>query len=126
MSLKKALIRWIVIPLGALLVRGYARTLRIRVEGEDRVREHLAQRGGVIFASWHQRFYAGIDYFRRCAPAIMISQSADGEMIARIVRKLGWTPVRGSGAWSCRASRWVAGTSGPRSSTETPPKQRQY
>jgi lysophospholipid acyltransferase (LPLAT)-like uncharacterized protein len=50
----------------------------------------------VLFASWHQRFYAGIAYLRPYQPAIMISQSADGEMIASIARAIGWTPVRGS------------------------------
>jgi lysophospholipid acyltransferase (LPLAT)-like uncharacterized protein len=77
-------------------VRAHARTLRLRVQGEDCLREHLAGGGRVLFASWHQRFYAGVDYLRPYRPAIMISQSADGEMIARIVKAIGWTPVRGS------------------------------
>ena len=42
--------------------------------------------GGQIYASWDQRFFAGITLFARRKPiAIMISQSRDGALIARIV-----------------------------------------
>ena len=96
MSLKNGLIRWVAIPAGAALIRAHARTLRRRVEGEESLRRHLGAGKRVLFASWHQRFYGGIAYLRPYRPTIMISQSADGEMIARIVRALGWGPVRGS------------------------------
>ncbi len=50
-----------------------------------------------IYASWHQRFFPGITFFARRRPiSIMVSQSRDGEFIARIVTMLGWYPVRGS------------------------------
>jgi lysophospholipid acyltransferase (LPLAT)-like uncharacterized protein len=53
--------------------------------------------GSLIYASWHQRFFAGITLFATRKPiAIMISQSRDGAVIARIVDLLGWRPVRGS------------------------------
>ncbi len=52
---------------------------------------------GLVYASWHQRFFPGITFFSRRRPiAIMISQSRDGEMISRVVDILGWLPVRGS------------------------------
>jgi len=95
-SIKRWLIRWVLIPTGSVLVRAHTRTLRLRVQGEDRLREHLDAGGRVLFASWHQRFYAGIAYLRPYHPAIMISRSADGDMIAHVVKTIGWTPVRGS------------------------------
>jgi len=95
-SFKNGLVRWVAIPAGAALVRGHARTLHRRIEGEDQLRRHLSNGKRVLFASWHQRFYGGIAYLRPYRPSIMISQSADGEMIANVVRALGWRPVRGS------------------------------
>lgn len=96
MAIKDWCIRRLGIPTGAALVRGHARTLRTRIEGEERLRDHLATGARVLFASWHQRFYGGIAYLRPYRPAIMISQSGDGEIIANIVDALGWMPVRGS------------------------------
>lgn len=48
-------------------------------------------------ASWHQRFFGGIIYNSRLRLSIMISQSKDGEVISRVIKKLGMNPVRGSG-----------------------------
>lgn len=90
------IIRRLGVPAGVALVRGHARTLRTRVEGEERLQTHLATGAGVLFASWHQRFFGGIAYLRPYRPAIMISQSGDGEIIANIVNAMGWTAVRGS------------------------------
>lgn len=84
--------------LAALTLRTHARTLRLTIEGEAPVRRHLAAGGRIVLSSWHQRFYAGICYFRPYAPVIMISQSRDGEMISRLVNHLGWRAVRGSGS----------------------------
>jgi lysophospholipid acyltransferase (LPLAT)-like uncharacterized protein len=83
--------------LGVAALRLHARTLRLRVEGEEPVAAHLAAGGRVVFSSWHQRFYGGICYFARYRPVIMISQSRDGEIIARLVDLLGWKAARGSG-----------------------------
>jgi hypothetical protein len=59
----------------------------------------------LIYASWHQRFFAGITLFARRKPiAIMISQSRDGALIARIVGLLGWRPVRGSSSREGKAA----------------------
>jgi lysophospholipid acyltransferase (LPLAT)-like uncharacterized protein len=96
MALRNRLLRSILIPLGAVLLRLHARTLRLRIEGEAPLRAHLAAGGRLLLCSWHQRFYAGILGVRHLEPAIAISRSRDGEGITRMVEKLGWTPVRGS------------------------------
>lgn len=82
--------------LGAAALRLHARTFRLRVEGEEPLRAHLAAGGRIVLSSWHQRFYGGICYFARFHPVIMISQSRDGEVIARMVELLGWMAARGS------------------------------
>jgi lysophospholipid acyltransferase (LPLAT)-like uncharacterized protein len=82
---------------GLLLVRLLSRTYRYRLVGEENERQTLDTYGSVVYASWHQRFFPGITLFAARKPiAIMISQSRDGEMIARVVDMLGWRPVRGS------------------------------
>lgn len=87
-----------VIPFGGVvLVRALAATYRIRIidpEGEQRA---LQRHRNLIYATWHQRFFPGIELFMDRKPiAVMISQSRDGEMIARVAEKFGWEPVRGS------------------------------
>jgi len=76
----------------------YSRTLRVQYFGVEDIQRYLDSGGRIVFASWHQRFFGGFSLpkvFRR-SPCIMISQSRDGDFIARIVQRVGWNPVRGS------------------------------
>jgi lysophospholipid acyltransferase (LPLAT)-like uncharacterized protein len=53
----------------------------------------------LIVAVWHQRFLPALAYvtkFRNFEPIVMISQSKDGELAARLAQRLGLVPVRGS------------------------------
>jgi lysophospholipid acyltransferase (LPLAT)-like uncharacterized protein len=53
----------------------------------------------VLLCAWHQQFFAAIRPFKRYAryqPALMISQSRDGSIIAAVARQTGWKTVRGS------------------------------
>lgn len=82
---------------GLLLVKLISRTYRYRLVDPKNEMRVFDSHGTVIYASWHQRFFPGITFFATRKPiAIMISQSRDGEMIARVVDILGWRPVRGS------------------------------
>lgn len=82
---------------GLLLVRLLSRTYRYRLLDAENERQALDDHGSVVYASWHQRFFPGITLFATRKPiAIIISQSRDGEMIARVVDMLGWQSVRGS------------------------------
>jgi lysophospholipid acyltransferase (LPLAT)-like uncharacterized protein len=87
-----------VIPAAGLgAVRLLSATLRIRLMNPENERAAQSQGNGLIYASWHQRFFPGITFFSTRKPiAIIVSKSLDGEMIARVVRSLGWHPVRGS------------------------------
>jgi lysophospholipid acyltransferase (LPLAT)-like uncharacterized protein len=87
------------IPLGYYLLRFYLSLLRIRVIGEEIALGCLTDYGRLIVAVWHQRFLSALAYvtkFRRFEPVIMISQSRDGELAARLADRLGLVPVRGS------------------------------
>ena len=82
---------------GLFLVKAIASTYRWRLIDQEHETRVLAQYGSAVYASWHQRFFPGITLFAGRKPiAIMISQSRDGELIAKVTRRLGWHPVRGS------------------------------
>ena len=49
-----------------------------------------------IYCFWHRAMIPSAWHFRNMQIGIMISRSFDGELIARIVEKLGFRPVRGS------------------------------
>ncbi len=87
------------IPLGYYLLRFYLSLLRIKVIGEEIALGCLTDYGGLIVVIWHQRFLPALAYvtkFRHFEPVIMISQSRDGELVARFAERLGLVPVRGS------------------------------
>jgi lysophospholipid acyltransferase (LPLAT)-like uncharacterized protein len=82
---------------GLLLVKALAATYRIKLYDPENEARVLNDHKSLVYASWHQRFFPGITFFSSRKPiAIMISQSRDGEMVARVVDILGWRAVRGS------------------------------
>jgi lysophospholipid acyltransferase (LPLAT)-like uncharacterized protein len=92
------LLNWL-IPLCYYLLRFYLSLLRIRVVGEEIALGCLTDYGRVIVAVWHQRFLPALAYvtkFRHFEPIVMISQSRDGELAARLAERLGLVTVRGS------------------------------
>jgi lysophospholipid acyltransferase (LPLAT)-like uncharacterized protein len=52
--------------------------------------------GPVVYALWHGRMLPAAFYHRHRGLAALISLSADGEYIARVVSRWGYIPVRGS------------------------------
>jgi lysophospholipid acyltransferase (LPLAT)-like uncharacterized protein len=82
-----------------MLIRLYSLTFRMTVENEEVWMAHLRGGGRVLLCNWHQQFFAAIRPFKRYAtynPALMISKSRDGDLIAAVAEKRGWYPVRGS------------------------------
>jgi lysophospholipid acyltransferase (LPLAT)-like uncharacterized protein len=98
-SFSKFAIKYGLIPVAYTIIRLYFCLIRIHSIGEDAIKQHLHQGGKAIAAIWHQRIFLVVTYARRFgefAPAVMISQSRDGEMIADVCRLLNFRPVRGS------------------------------
>lgn len=61
--------------------------------------DYFRSGGRVLLCTWHQHFFAAIRHFqnyRDFKPALMISRSSDGEIIAGVAEKSGWHTVRGS------------------------------
>ncbi|HEX3985713.1 MAG TPA: lysophospholipid acyltransferase family protein [Acidobacteriaceae bacterium] len=107
---------WWVPKLTALVLAGIGVTLRF---------EEIAEAGAVpalppargIFCFWHRCTLSAGWYFRRFRCSILISQSFDGELIARTLGLLGYGTVRGSssrgGAAGLIAMRDVLGSGLP-------------
>ena len=80
-------------------IRAYTRTLRLEVENEATWMAYHQNGGRVLLCAWHQQFFGAIRHFqnyRDYRPALMISKSKDGEIIAGVASRSGWEPVRGS------------------------------
>lgn len=83
--------------IGLLIVKIISSTYTIKILEPEIEKDILKKKRTPIYVSWHQRFFPGIIFFATRKPiAIMISQSRDGELISKIVDRLGWRPVRGS------------------------------
>lgn len=82
------------------LIRLYSGTFRYRWQGLPAFFGHLEAGEKVVICHWHQQFFPAIarygGLFRKYKPALMISQSADGEMIAKVAERVGWHIRRGS------------------------------
>lgn len=81
------------------LVLLYSRTLRLKIENDKEWMDYRRNGGVVLLCTWHQQFFSAIVPFKNYKtfnPSIMISQSKDGEIVAKIALRSGWDPVRGS------------------------------
>jgi lysophospholipid acyltransferase (LPLAT)-like uncharacterized protein len=86
---------WIVPRLTALVLAAIGATLRFEIIAEEgAVPESPPARG--IFCFWHRCTLPAGWYFRKFRCSILISQSFDGELIARTLGLLGYGSVRGS------------------------------
>lgn len=82
-------------PMGALLIRLLGATLRVEEIGEPGA--HADENPGTrVYCMWHRSLLSIAYHFRKRRIAILISPSFDGELIARTIGWVGYTPVRGS------------------------------
>ena len=58
--------------------------------------------GAEIFCFWHQCVLPCTVYYRRTGATILVSQSFDGELITRILKRFGYDTVRGSSSRGAR------------------------
>lgn len=95
-SFRERLLLWLISWAGYLLIRWTGPTLRFTVIREpDCLSDGWGAPNG-IWCFWHRSVIPAGYRFRGKQVAVMISQSFDGEYIARILKKLGFRPVRGS------------------------------
>lgn len=82
---------WLAGAAGGTLLDSLLATVRFRVLTAEPYRTQK-----VIFALWHGRLLPLTYYHRKQNIATLISQSADGEYIARVVERWGYRVARGS------------------------------
>ncbi len=95
-SRKQRALLAVVPPLATLLLRVLCFTLRFETRAEISALPADHFPGPDIYAFWHRCLLLAAYQYRNLGIRILISQSLDGELIARIVQRLGFVPVRGS------------------------------
>lgn len=73
-----------------------ARTWRVRARGWNATRAYIESGKPLVMITWHGRMMVPVVHSRGRRIAAMISQHSDGEIVARLVQKLGYDTVRGS------------------------------
>jgi lysophospholipid acyltransferase (LPLAT)-like uncharacterized protein len=81
---------------GVWLVRLLGMTWRFRVTEDESVRALRASKQPIIFALWHGQLLPLLYRHRDEGVVVLISEHADGEIIARIAQAFGFGTVRGS------------------------------
>jgi len=81
------------------LILCYSWTFRLKIENDKDWMEYRRNGGVVLLCTWHQHFFSAVRPFKKYKtfnPSIMISQSKDGEIVAKMALRNGWNAVRGS------------------------------
>jgi lysophospholipid acyltransferase (LPLAT)-like uncharacterized protein len=81
------------------LILFYSWTFRLKIENDKNWMDYRRNGGVVLICGWHQQFFSAIRPFKNYKtfnPSLMISQSKDGEIVAKMALHNGWNPVRGS------------------------------
>jgi len=95
-TLQERLLYGTAAALGPSLIRLLGALCRYRVVGEDRLEAAQALGKGTIIALWHGRMLLPVFHLRRRGICALVSLHRDGELIARIVQRLGYVTRRGS------------------------------
>jgi lysophospholipid acyltransferase (LPLAT)-like uncharacterized protein len=81
---------------GGALVTGVLSTVRVRSVGDEHYRQLWERGEPFVIVLWHGRLLPCTWRHRGRGIGAVISQNRDGEYIARLVRRWGYHPVRGS------------------------------
>lgn len=80
----------------ANFIRGLRATVRLRHHGDEGMRERERRGEPFILAFWHRHLLLMPYSYRGKRISVLVSQSSDGELIARTVARLGIDSSRGS------------------------------
>jgi len=93
---KSGVISW----LAWILIRFIGKSIIFETEGEKNYLRLKKEDKNIILATWHSRLFLTVYYYRYKLSGkkicVLISSSRDGEFIARILRKFGYSAIRGS------------------------------
>ncbi len=98
--MKKQIEKWLKLsvlpPIGAAVIRGLGRSMRMESRGHEQVDALYRQGGHIILAFWHAQQLMIPTGYRGSGANVLISRHQDGEIIARIIARFGHRAVRGS------------------------------
>ncbi|MBU0533527.1 MAG: lysophospholipid acyltransferase family protein [Candidatus Omnitrophica bacterium] len=84
-------------PIIWLLMYLIGKTTKFTVIGEENYKK---TKGPVIFTFWHNRIFLSVYYYRYILNkkniCVLLSPSKDGELLAKVINKLGFASARGS------------------------------
>lgn len=81
---------------GSPLIATLGRTLSWQVDGYEHYNTIRRRGKQPIFAFWHGRILPATLFWRDRGIVVMTSENFDGELVARIIRRFGYTVARGS------------------------------
>ncbi len=81
---------------GSPLIAALGRTLNWQVDGYEHYNAIRRRGKQPIFAFWHGRILPATLFWRDRGIVVMTSENIDGEWVARIIRRFGYTVARGS------------------------------
>jgi lysophospholipid acyltransferase (LPLAT)-like uncharacterized protein len=87
---------WLVILIATPIIHLLGLTLRIKETGQTQWGPNARQEEPPLWALWHETILMSVWHHRDQDVHVMISASRDGELISRIAKFFGYTPVRGS------------------------------
>ncbi len=87
---------WMAARLGPATLRAWFATIRFRWYGGTHVHPDPRERESAIYVMWHQRLLCFAYTHAHFGSRILVSQSKDGEIIARVAARLGFFSIRGS------------------------------
>lgn len=87
---------WLLPPLYKAYMALVYWTSRVDQTGMEQFFAGADAGGTSLAAAWHQDVFAGAFFLRGRRAVTMVSQSADGELAANVIRRCGYIPVRGS------------------------------
>ncbi len=86
---------WFIGVAGRLFISALFCTIKVELVGFEKIKELFDNRK-FIFAVWHSRLLLFCNLYKDQDGTILISRSKDGEIAARIVKRLGHHVIRGS------------------------------
>jgi lysophospholipid acyltransferase (LPLAT)-like uncharacterized protein len=96
-SLRQRILLWLITWTNYLAIALIGPTLRYSISWEEPPSPPDAiYEKPLIYCFWHRAVFPSAWMWRNLQIAVMVSQSFDGEYIARIIRKFGFVAVRGS------------------------------
>jgi lysophospholipid acyltransferase (LPLAT)-like uncharacterized protein len=92
----KRLKAWSISLFGYWIIICIGKTLRWQITGWDRLESVYRAGKTPIMVFWHGRIFMASYYFRNRGIAVLTSLHRDGDYIAGVIRRLGYTAARGS------------------------------